>query len=206
MDLVEPRIAAYAVAHTTPLDPALEAVARTTREQMPSPDMMSGLVEARILQVLLHAAGATRVLEIGTFTGLGALAMAACLPEDGRVTTIEVDEGHAAIAREHFAAGPHGGRVELLVGDGRELLRDVRGPFDLVYVDAWKPDYADYYESALPLLGPRGVIAFDNVLRGGRVLGEDRSMIAFNDRVQADPRTRNALLTVGDGVLLFWPS
>lgn len=204
MELVDPRIERYAIEHTSPLDPGLDAVAATTRESTPSPQMMSGLVEARLLQALLAAAGARRVLEVGTFTGLGALAMAAALPSDGRVTTLEVDEANAGLAREHIAASPDGAKVELVVGDAHELLRELDGPFDLAYVDAWKPDYPAYYEAVLPLLGPRGVMVFDNVLRGGDVLEDGEPVAAFNDAVQADARVRNALLTVGDGVLLVW--
>jgi caffeoyl-CoA O-methyltransferase len=202
MDLVDPRIEAYAVEHTTPLEPGLAAVAAATQADMPHPGMMSGLVEARLLQVLLAAAGATRVLEVGTFTGFGALAMAAVLPEHGRVTTIEADEEMAAIARRHLDESPLGAKVQLIVGDARELVAGLAGPFDLAYVDAWKPDYPTYYEAILPLLGARGVMAFDNVLRSGQVLEPGDPVAAFNDQVQADDRVANVLLTVGDGVLL----
>jgi caffeoyl-CoA O-methyltransferase len=204
MELVDPRIATYAVEHTSPLDPGLEAIAAFTRAEMDQPQMMSGLVEARLLQALLVAGGATRALEVGTFTGFGALAMAAAMPEHGHVTTIEADPENAAIARRHIDESPYGARVELLEGDARELLAGLPGPFDLAYVDAWKPDYPTYYEAVLPLLGPRGVMVFDNVLRSGQVLEPGDVVGAFNDRVQADPRVANALLTVGDGLLLVW--
>jgi caffeoyl-CoA O-methyltransferase len=204
MDLVDPRIKAYAERHTTPLGGHLAEVAGATRERMPSPGMMSGLVETRLLQSLIVASRATRVLEVGTFTGFGALAMAAAMPAGGRVTTIEADPETAALAREHIAEDPLGDRVELVEGDARQVLPRLDGSFDLVYVDAWKPDYPAYLELVLPLLAPHGVVAFDNVLRSGRVLDEGDEIAAFNARVQADPRLDNVLLSIGDGVLLVW--
>lgn len=206
MDLVDPRIKTYAVEHTTPLDDGLALVAETTRAEMPSPSMMSGRVEVRLLQALIVAARATRVLEVGTFTGFGALAMADALAEDGRITTIEADPRTAEIARRHLAADPRGEQVELLTGDALEVLRGLDGPFDIAYVDASKSEYGGYLELILPLLAPHGVAVFDNTLRRGRVLDPGDDVAAFNARVQADPRVRNALLTVGDGLLLVWPA
>jgi caffeoyl-CoA O-methyltransferase len=210
MDMVDPAIERYAAEHTTPPPPHLAGVAAVTRERTQTPQMRSGLVEARLLEGLVVATGATRVLEIGTFTGYGALAIAARLPADGRVITIESDEEYAALALDHIAASPDAAKVDLRVGDARELVPALDGPFDLVFVDAWKPDYAHYYEAVLPKLADRGLIVCDNVLWSGAVLDEDddsentRALRAFNDQVQADARVSNALLTVGDGLLLIW--
>ena len=210
MDIVDPALERYAAEHTTPPPPHLADVAAVTRERTQTPQMRSGLVEARLLEALVVAAGATRVLEIGTFTGYGALAIAARLPADGRVITIESDEKYAALARDHIRASPDAAKVDLRVGDARELVPALDGPFDLVFVDAWKPDYPHYYETVLPKLADRGLIVCDNVLWSGAVLDEDddsentRALRAFNDQVQADARVSNALLTVGDGLLLIW--
>jgi caffeoyl-CoA O-methyltransferase len=210
MDMIDPAIERYAAEHTTPPPPHLAGVAAVTRERTQTPQMRSGLVEARLLEGLVVATGATRVLEIGTFTGYGALAIAARLPADGRVITIESDEEYAALARDHIAASPDAAKVDLRVGDARELVPALDGPLDLVFVDAWKPDYAHYYEAVLPKLADRGLIVCDNVLWSGAVLDEDddsentRALRAFNDQVQADARVSNALLTVGDGLLLIW--
>lgn len=211
-ELVAAAAQAHAEAHTTPPDAALSAVARWTQEETDVPQMMSGLPEARLLEGLIVAGGAERVLEIGTFTGFGALTMAAALPEHGRVVTLEVDPGTAAAAQRHFDASPVGSRVELLVGNALELLERLDGPFDLVYLDAWKSDYPAYYELVLPKLAPRGVLVADNLFRGGRALDPDDAdeasvaLRAFAAQVQADPRVHNVLLTIGDGVLLAWPA
>lgn len=202
---MDSRLARYALQHTSPFDADLEGIVRATRGKTASPGMMSGLVEARLLQTLVRLSRAGRVLEVGTFTGVGALAMAEALGPEGTVTTLEADPDTAALARAHLAAHPAGERVQLLCGDARQLLTTLSGPFDLAYVDAWKPDYPVYFDLVLPLLSPQGIIVFDNVLRGGRALEPGDPVGAFNDRVQADARVENALLTIGDGVLLVWP-
>jgi caffeoyl-CoA O-methyltransferase len=209
VDPVHPAIDAYAEAHTSPPPDPLAEVVADTQERMPWPSMMSGLVEGRLFEALIAISGARRALEVGTFTGFGALTMAAALPDDGQVVTLEANEDTAAIARQHFERSEHGGKIELIVGDAREQLAKLDGPFDFVYIDAWKGDYIHYYEAALSLLSPRGVIVADNVLWGGSVLdesagGEGRSVRAFNEHVQADERVHNVLLTVGDGLMLAW--
>jgi predicted O-methyltransferase YrrM len=209
-ELVRSAAEAYALAHTTPAESVLDQVASWTQRETSSPGMMSGLAEARLLEVLIVASGARRVLEIGTFTGFGTLTMAAAVGPEGRVITLEVDEQTAATARRHIEASPHGGRVELIVGDARQTLSRLEGPFDLVYIDAWKADYPAYYDAVVPKLSPRGVIVADNLFRAGAVLESDagdegtQAMRAFADAVQADERVHNVLLTVGDGLMVAW--
>lgn len=210
IDVVDPGVEAYAEAHTSPAGGLLGDAMSQTSQQMPNPGMASALPEARLFQALITMSGARRVLEVGTFTGVGALAMAEVLPEGGELVTIEFDKDSAAIARAHFEKSPHRDRITLIEGDAREEIGKLSGPFDLVFIDAWKPDYVHYYESALPLLSERGIIVADNVLWSGRVLNPQpddewaRGVMAFNDRVQADERVHNVLLTVGDGLMLAW--
>ena len=200
----------YAAAHTTPFGGQLAEVAAWTQENTASPQMMSGLAEARLLQALIVVGGARRVLEVGTFTALGTLAMAAALPEGGRLITLEVDEQRAAVARGHIEASPSAERVELIVGNALEVIPRLDGPFDLVYIDAWKADYPAYYEGVVDKLAERGMIVADNLFRGGQVLDPadqdegTEGMREFARRVQADERTDNVLLTVGDGLMLAW--
>ena len=205
--LVSPEIEEYVVAHTTPLPPHLEELTRVTHETMESPQMLTGPVEGMLLQCLVWATGARRVLEIGTFTGFSAQMMAAALPEDGVLVTCEIDPKHAAMAREHLQKSPHGRKVDLRVGPALETLESLEGPFDLVFIDADKTSYTRSYERALELLSPRGLIAVDNTLWSGRVLapeGEsDRAIAEFNDHVHRDARVRNVLLSVRDGVMLI---
>ena len=158
--------------------------------------MMSGVVVARLLEALVVATRARRVLEIGTFTGYGALSIAARLPAGGTVVTLEADAGRAEMARGHIAASPDAAKVELLEGDARAIVPTLDGPFDLVFIDAWKGDYPHYYEAVLPKLADHGLIVCDNVLWGGDVVDpapdddNGRALAAFNDLVQRDDTRR----------------
>lgn len=208
--ITDPDVEQYAIAHTSEPIPAVAAVRRETAETTTAPQMAGGLVVSRVLEAFAVATRATRVLEIGTFTGVSALSIASRLPEDGRVVTLEANEEVAAIARRHIDASPWRDRVELVLGDALATVESVEGPFDLVFIDAWKRDYAAYYEAVLPKLAPHGVIVADNVLWGGTVVdrGADGDEVAgvraFAELVQADDRVDNALLTVGDGLLVIW--
>jgi caffeoyl-CoA O-methyltransferase len=210
-ELVSSQAEAYAAAHTSPLGGLLSTVAQWTRSNTSSPGMMSGVAEARLLEALIAVGGARSVLEIGTFTGLGTLTMAAALAPDGRVTTLERDERTAAAARRHFEASPVGDRISLVVGDALDTIGGLDGPFDLVYIDAWKADYPAYYDAVLPKLSERGVIVADNLFRGGEAFDEHSDdpgnvgIREFARRVQADERVHNVLLTIGDGVMVVWP-
>jgi len=210
VELIERRAAAYALAHTTPPSPEVAALRAETERTMPRPQLSAGLVEARLLEALVVATRATRVLDVGTFTGASALSVASRLPPGGKVLTLEADASAAAIARRHFDASDHRDRIELVVGDARESIRQVEGPFELVFIDAWKRDYAAYYEAVLPKLADNGLIVADNVLWRGLVFdpppddGEAIAVAHFADLVQRDERVDNALLTVGDGLLLVW--
>lgn len=209
-DLVTARAVDYAGEHTTSFGEDIAAAAAWTRENTAAPMMMSGLAEARLLEALIFAGQARRVLEIGTFTGVGALTMAAALPADGRLTTLEVDEAIAAVARRHFEASPYGSRIELIVGDALQTIDRLEDRFDLVYIDAWKADYPAYYDAVLPKLTDHGVIVADNMFRGGRALDPasqddgNTGIREFARRVQEDERVHNVLLTVGDGLMLAW--
>jgi predicted O-methyltransferase YrrM len=209
-ELIAAPVVRYAEEHTSSFGGAVDAAAAWTQDNTSAPQMMSGLAEARLLEALIVVGGARRVLEIGTFTGVGTLSMAAALPPDGTITTLEVDPDAAATARRHIDASPHGDRVELIVGDALETIAGLAGPFDLVYIDAWKADYPVYYDAVLPKLAERGVIVADNLFRSGAALDpaardEDTAGIReFASRVQRDERVHNVLLTIGDGVMLAW--
>jgi caffeoyl-CoA O-methyltransferase len=209
LTLVKEKIQLYAEAHTTPLPELLqELIVETEREMGRRALMLSGHLEGVLLQMLAMSLGAKRILEIGMFTGFSAQMMAAALPEDGKLITCDVDPKAIAIAKRYFARSPHGHKIEVREGPALDTLRTLEGPFDLVYIDADKTGYIDYYEAALPLLAPNGVIAVDNVLWSGRVVKEHddedtRAIVAFNDHVQRDDRVSNVMLTLRDGVTLI---
>jgi caffeoyl-CoA O-methyltransferase len=209
-ELIDPGAERFALEHTTAFDGVQDAAAAWTAANTGSPQMMAGVAEARLLEVLIVAGGARRVLEIGTFTGVGALTMAAALPADGQLVTLEIDEERAAVARRFFEQGGLAERIEVVVGPALQSMARLQGPFDLVWIDALKSEYPAYFEAALPLLSDRGVIAADNLFRAGATLesgSDEEGTVAMRDlarRVQDDPALHNVLLTVGDGVLLAW--
>jgi caffeoyl-CoA O-methyltransferase len=209
VDLVDPEIERYAEAHTTPPPPLLQELAEETRATLDAPQMLTGTIEGRLLEILVFASGARRVLEIGTFSGYSALSMAAALPPDGRIDTCEVDPRHAEVAQRYFDRSPYGDRITLHLGPALETIDSLEGSFDLVFVDADKTNYANYYDAVLPRLSERGIFAFDNTLWSGRVLdpGEDasddtRALAQLNERLVADERIVCVQLPVRDGVTL----
>jgi caffeoyl-CoA O-methyltransferase len=202
----------YAEEHTTPPTELLAALAEETRATLRLPQMLTGPVEGRLLEMLVYASGARRVLEIGTYSGYAALSMAAALPPDGRIDTCEIDEQHAEVARRYVAQSPYADRITVHLGPALETMEALEGTFDFVFIDADKENYVNYYEAVLPRLGERGLIAADNTLWSGRVLDESdqsegtRAIREFNEHVRADARVTSVMLTVRDGVTLIRPN
>jgi caffeoyl-CoA O-methyltransferase len=202
----------YAEEHTSPPEPLLAELAAETQASLQSPQMLTGTIEGRFLELLVYASGAKRVLELGTYSGYSALSMAAGLPEGGRIDTCEVEERHAEVARRYIAQSPYADRIQIHMGPALETIDRLEGEFDFVFIDADKPNYLNYYEAVLPRLGGRGFIAADNTLWSGRVLDEadddesTRAIKEFNERVKSDPRVTSVLLTVRDGVTLIRPT
>jgi caffeoyl-CoA O-methyltransferase len=206
--ITAPEVEAYAERLTSPAPAHLAALHEETRAQLRSPQMLSGPVEGRFLELLVWAAQPRLVLEIGTYSGSAAQFMAAALPEGARVLTCEADPEHAAFARRHLAASPVGDRVEVLEGPALETIAGLGGPFDLVFIDADKDGYVDYYEAVVPKLSERGLILADNTLYSGDVVRPEpgstaETLARFNEHVAADPRTTQVMLTVRDGVTLI---
>ena len=203
MKWLDPKVDAYAEAHTTPSGELFERLAAETREKTTLPQMMVGEVEGRFLEFLVRLMRAQRVLELGTFTGYSSLSMARGLPEGGRVISCDLDEETTAIARRYAEEAGLADRIEYRIGPALETIAQLDGTFDLVFIDADKPNYRNYYEAVLPKLSDNGLIVADNALRDGRVLEDgDEPMKAFNDHVLNDPRVQCVLLTVRDGMLL----
>jgi caffeoyl-CoA O-methyltransferase len=202
--------AEYAERYTSPLTGPIADAADWTLHETSRPQMLSGLAELRLLQALIVTSGAKSVLEVGSFTGVGALMMAAAVGPGGRVTTLEFDPDNAAAVRRHLAASEYGDRVELIEGDALETIARLPGPFDLVYIDAWKSDYPKYYDAVVPKLADRGVIVADNLFRDGKAMDPDvddeetSGIREFARRVHEDDRVDNVLLTIGDGQMLAW--
>ena len=185
-------------------------LAAETREKSSAPQMMVGLMEGRFLGVLVRSLRAGRVLELGTFTGYSSISMALALPPGGRLISCDVNPETTEIARRYAQEAGVVDRIEYRLGPALEAVGGLEGEFDLVFIDADKPNYVNYYEATLPLLARSGLIVLDNTLWSGRVAdpSEDddnvRAIRAVNERVLEDPRVDNVLLTVRDGMNLVW--
>ena len=207
--LVSEAVEAYAAGHTTAPPDYLRALADETRATLESPQMLTGEVEGRLLEMLVFLARPRLVLEIGTYSGYSALSMARALPDGGRIVTCELDPERADFARRHIDGAGRGDRIEIRVGPASETIAALDGPFDLIFIDADKEGYLDYYEATLPKLSARGLIVVDNVLWSGKVLDPDDqsedtvAIRAFNDFVRDDPRVTCVMATVRDGVTLI---
>jgi caffeoyl-CoA O-methyltransferase len=205
--IVEERVEAYAEEHTTHDGELFDRLAEETRAKTSAPQMMVGRIEGRFLATLVALHGAQRILEIGTFTGYSAISMASALPDDGELITCDVDPEATSIARRYMDESGHGGKIEIRLGPALETLELLDGPFDVVFIDADKPNYRNYYEASLPLLADDGLLIADNVLWSGRVVEPDgdestRAIKEFNEHVAADERVESVMLTVRDGMTL----
>jgi predicted O-methyltransferase YrrM len=210
-DIVPPEIEGYAAAHSVAESDVCRLIREETYRTQDYPQMVVGPLEAAFLKVMALTGRARRVLEIGAFTGYSALAMAEALPEDGSVLTCEIDPESAAFARRFWDKSPHGKKIEVRVGPALETLRTLTGPFDVIFIDADKANYVNYYRRAKELIAPTGVILIDNVLWSGRVLKANttdpstQAIQELNRMVASDPRVTAVLLTLRDGVYVIKP-
>jgi caffeoyl-CoA O-methyltransferase len=206
---IDPVIDEYAAAHSTPPDAHQLELQRVTQEKTGrAAGMQIGDDQAVLIEMLVRAMGAKRAVEIGTFTGYSALAVARGLGPGGRLLCCDVSEEWTSIGRRAWQKAGVADRIELRVGPGLETLRSLPAgeQFDFAFIDADKTGYAQYYEEVLTRLRPGGLILLDNMLQGGHVaddLVNDESVAAIrslNDAIAADPRVKVVLIPVGDGV------
>lgn len=206
--LISQRIEDYAAKHSVLESPLFKALAKHTYAETEWPQMQVGHLEGAFLRMLVRVSRAQRILEIGTFTGYSALAMAEGLPARGRLYTCDVHAENTAIAREYWKQSKHGKKIKLLLGSALETIPTIKEGFDLVFIDADKENYARYWDLCLPKLKRGGLLVADNVLWSGRVLApkesSDRAIAAFNRKVAKDKRVEVVMLTVRDGITLAW--
>ena len=208
--IVDPTVEQYAEEHSSPESELFQRLAAETREKSSAPQMMVGLLEGRFLGLLVRTLRARRVLELGTFTGYSSISMALALPPDGRVITCDVNEETTEIARRYAEEAGVADRIDYRLGPALETIAGLEGELDLVFIDADKTNYANYYEATLPRLTRDGLMVLDNTLWSGRVADpaeHDENVEAIrsvNKRVLDDPRVDNVLLTVRDGMNLVW--
>ncbi len=209
MELVNPLAEQYAEKYTSNDDALLKRVYEETLQQHPHAHMISGLVQGQFLSMLSALVQPMFILEIGSFTGFSALCLAKGLQPGGQLHTIELREADAETSRKNFALSPKNNQIHLHTGNARDIIPSLPHIWDIVFIDADKTSYIDYYELVVPRLAKTGMIIADNVLFHGQVLEENvkgknaTSVDAFNKHVAADTRTEQVLLTVRDGLLLI---
>ena len=207
--MTDERTSEYIENHTTDEDPLMYALNRETHLKTFYPNMLSGKVQGKFLEMVVHMLQPKRILEIGTFTGYSALAMAKALPDDGLLYTLDNNAEIKSFARRFFQQAEYGNKIRFLLGDALVLTPQLDEIFDLVFIDAEKAQYLNYYEAALEKLRKGGFILADNVLWGGKAVDVDkkpdketRGIRAFNDFVKQDSRVEQVMLSIRDGLLL----
>ncbi|MBP3563030.1 MAG: O-methyltransferase [Bacteroidales bacterium] len=207
------KIYQYIKDHATSPDPALEWVEKQTHIRTNHPRMLSGSVQGQVMRMLAQISGASRILELGTFTGYSAICLASALPSDGHLDTLEINDELEDLILEGFERAGLADRISLHIGDCKETLRRFREEgreYDLVYMDANKREYCEYYELIFDMVRPGGLILADNVIWDGKVcqdpLPQDKQTLGiarFNDMVSADPRVESVILPLRDGLNLI---
>ena len=207
------RLEEYILRHTSPESPIRGRLWREAHVRLLRARMLSGHLQGNLLQMLCRLTRARRALEIGTYTGYAAHCLAEALGEGGEVHTIESDDEMEDFIHEFLDGAPYADRVHLYLGDALEILPKLleEHTFDLVYIDANKREYLDYYELIVPHLPSGALILADNTLWDGKVIEEPtptdpqtKSILAFNEYVQRDPRVENLILPLRDGLSLIY--
>ncbi|MBR6508214.1 MAG: O-methyltransferase [Paludibacteraceae bacterium] len=200
----------YIEQHSSPENEVLSAINRDTNIHVLNPHMLSGQVQGRVLSFLSQMIRPKRILELGTFTGYSALCLAEGLHDDGELITIEHNDELEPIIRRNLSRSPLCERIQLRIGDCKLVIGDLEGLFDLVFIDADKREYVEYFDLIFDLVAPGGWILADNTLWDGHIIDpaydRDKQTLglrAFNDRIASDPRVEQVILPLRDGLTLI---
>lgn len=210
MDLIDEKLEAYAEEHTTFETPELAALNRDTQAKILMPRMLSGHLQGRVLSLLSKLKAPNRILEIGTYTGYSAVCLAEGLGSDGVLHTIDINEELTAFAGDHIAKNGFADKIVQHVGNALDIVPTLKETWDLVFIDADKSNYSNYYDLVIDSMAPGGLILADNVLWSGKVIEpvadkdiDTQELIVFNKKVQDDPRVENVLLPIRDGIMVI---
>ena len=208
MEFIAPDLDAYVQAHTGPQKDYLLRLERETHLKTLKPRMLSGAFQGRFLSMLSSMIRPEKILEIGTFTGYSALCLAEGLAPNGVLHTLESNEELEPLVRRYIAEANMEHKIRLHIGDALALLKEIDGPFDLVFIDAAKKEYAAYYDAVFDKVKVGGYLIADNALWSGKILqikmdADTALMDAFNKKVHADSRVENILLPIRDGLLVM---
>jgi caffeoyl-CoA O-methyltransferase len=208
MDVIQPALQDYAEAHTTAENSTLQKINRDTHANVLMPRMLSGHLQGRILSMISHMIKPSAILEIGTYTGYATLCLAEGLAADGKIVTLDINEELEARVRGNFEASGMASAIDYRIGNALDIIPTLVDSFDLVFIDADKENYSRYFDLVIEKTKVGGFILADNVLWSGKVLNtkpdkDTRAILAFNSKVQGDPRVENVLLPIRDGIMLI---
>lgn len=209
MDFSAKALQDYVEDHSTPESDLLQKVNRETHLHVLKPRMISGRLQGRVLSMLSHMIEPNYILEIGTYTGYSALSMAEGLTENGKLITIEINEELEARIQSYLNESPLGHKVQLKIGDAKNIIPTLNFEWDIVFIDANKDAYPDYYELTFNQLRSGGFMLIDNVLWSGKVLDSninDKATVSvreFNEKIQNDKRVQNVLFPIRDGLMVL---
>ena len=208
MELIHPQVQQYAEQYSSPEDDLLKKVNEFTQKH-PEAQMLSGHLQGKVLEMLSCMIRPRRILEIGTFTGYSALCLAKGLTEDGQLHTIEISEKEATQAKEFFLQSPYNSRIILHLGSALDIIPTLQETWDIVFIDADKPSYIEYFNLVLPKLRQNGFIFADNIFFHGQVLEQEvkgknaKGIKAFNEYIEQRTDIEKAVLTLRDGLFLI---
>lgn len=210
MSFIKKDIQDYSANHTTEASSLLEKIDRETNLNVLRPRMLSGHVQGRILSMFSHMIRPKCILEIGTYTGYSALCMAEGLSKDGKLYTIDINEELEPIVQQYFEESDYTGRLEYLIGDAMQIIPTLDEAFDMVFIDADKVNYLNYYELVIDKMSAGGFIIADNILWSGKVVStpkandkDTKALIEFNQKIHEDSRVENVLMPVRDGLMIL---
>lgn len=208
---MEQELEQYILDHSDSEGKLLSLLNRDTHVNLLRPRMLSGHLQGRILKMICRMISPVRILELGTFTGYSALCMAEALPENGELHTIEIDDELEDFIRKYFDQSPYNNRIHLHIGDARNIIPTLEGPFDMVFIDANKRIYSEYYDLVFDKIRPGGFILADNTLWDGKVLQTPHTNDAqtigiqhFNEKIASDTRIEKVILPLRDGLTLIY--
>ena len=210
MEFLPERIEEYIKTHTQAEDEVLRQLNRETWLKIMSPRMLSGHIQGRVLSTISHMIKPDYVLEIGTYTGYSALCFAEGLAPNGKIITIDINNELKPILDKYLLGSKYAEQIDLRIGDATEIISGLPDDIDLVFIDADKPNYSNYFDLVIDKVRPGGFILADNVLWSGNVIDEskfedksNKAIRAFNDKVHNDPRVENVLFPVRDGIMVM---
>ncbi|HLW19211.1 MAG TPA: class I SAM-dependent methyltransferase [Cyclobacteriaceae bacterium] len=209
MELFNPAIFNYCEAHTTEEDPILQHIERETFAKVLMPRMLSGKLQGKMLEMFSKMLSPASILEIGTYTGYSAICLAKGLAPSGKLITVDINGELEERVKTFFDKSGLSAKIDYRIGNALDIIPQLKGNFDMVFIDADKTNYNNYYSLLVDRINPGGLLLADNVLWSGKILlknekidKDTKALVEFNRLVQADPRVENVLLPIRDGILM----